>query len=169
MKMYGEKSNWYSGPGFKFVDRYVRDLPGVERLSVYTRPSNTSSFLEGRKLLFQTRFTDAEYWRIMQFEFLEGSPYSADDDIGSNRVAVISDATRRRLFADGLALGETIELDAVEYRVIGVVREAPWYRVNSSGDIWLPLHTQGAAGFFDRLMGGVEVAFLLAPGADRKQ
>ena len=81
MKMFGEKSSWYSGPGFKFVDRYARDLPGVERLSVYSNMSGASTFLDGRKLVFQTRFTDAEFWRVMQFAFLEGAPYTHDDDV----------------------------------------------------------------------------------------
>ena len=39
MRMSGEKSSWYSGPGYRFIDRYARDLPGVQRMTVYTRPS----------------------------------------------------------------------------------------------------------------------------------
>jgi putative ABC transport system permease protein len=169
MKMFGDRSGWYSGPGFKFVDRYARDLPGVEKTSIYSRTSEAASFLEGRKLVFQTRFTDAEYWRIMQFAFLEGAPYTAEDDIHANRVAVISAGSRKRFFGDEPALGKAIELDGVEFRVIGVVRDAPWYRVNAAADIWLPLHNETAAGFFDRLIGDCQAAFLLEPGADKKQ
>ncbi len=32
VKMSGERSDFQAGPGFKLVDRYARDLPGVERL-----------------------------------------------------------------------------------------------------------------------------------------
>jgi len=169
MKMFGDRSNWHSSPGFMFVDRYARDLPGVERTSIYSRSTAAASFLNGRKLVFQTRFTDAEYWRVMQFAFLEGAPYTAADDINANRVAVISAGTRKRFFGDELALGKSIELDGVGYRVIGVVRDAPWYRISAAADIWLPLHTETAAGFFDRLLSGCQAAFLLEPGADKKQ
>jgi putative ABC transport system permease protein len=169
MKMSGERSSWYSGPGFKFVDRYARDLPGVERMSIYTQPSEASAFLEERKLVFQTRFADAEYWRIMQFAFVEGAPFTADDDRDARRVAVIGEGARRRLFGDASTLGRSIELDGVEFRVIGVVRDAPWYRTHAAADIWLPLHTQTSAGFFDRLMGGCQVVYLLEPGADKKK
>jgi putative ABC transport system permease protein len=168
MKMFGDRSNWYSGPGFKFADRYTRDLPGVERMSIYTIALEASSFLEGRKLVFQTRFTDAEYWRIMQFAFLEGAPYTADDDRNANRVAVIGEGARRRFFGDEPALGKSIELDGTQYRVIGVVRDVPWYRTNTAADVWLPLGNQRAAGFFDRLMGGCQVAYLLEPGANKR-
>jgi len=169
MKMFGDRSTWHTGPGFKFVDRYARDLPGVERMSIYTRPSESSTFLEGRKLVFQTRFVDAEFWRIMQFAFVEGAPFTADDDRDARRVAVIGEGARRRFFGDADALGQSIELDGVELRVIGVVRDTPWYRTNSGADIWLPLRTQTAAGFFDRLMGGCQAAFLLEPGTDKRQ
>jgi putative ABC transport system permease protein len=169
MKMFGDRSRWHTGPGFKFVDRYARDLPGVERMSIYTRSSESSTFLEGRKLVFQTRFVDAEFWRIMQFAFVEGAPFTADDDRDARRVAVIGEGARRRFFGDADALGQSIELDGVELRVIGVVRDTPWYRTNSAADIWLPLRTQTAAGFFDRLMGGCQAAFLLEPGTDERQ
>jgi putative ABC transport system permease protein len=169
MKMFGERSNWYSGPSFKFIDRYARDLPGVERLSIYTRTSETNTFLAGRKLIFQMRFTDAEYWRIMQFAFLEGAAFSATDDQNANRVAVISAGARRRFFGDEAALGRAIELDGVEFRVVGVVRDVPYYRMHSTADIWVPLGNQTAAGFFDRLIGGCQAAFLLEPGANPKQ
>jgi putative ABC transport system permease protein len=169
MRMHGDRSNWYSGPGYKFLDRYARDIPGVERMSIYTRSSEVSSFKDGRKLVFQARFVDAEYWRILQFDFMDGVPFTADEAHEANRVAVISDSARRRFFDEGQALGETIELDGKEFRVVGVVRDVPVYRDISHADIWLPLGTQTAAGFFDRMMGGCLAAFLLEPGTERKQ
>ena len=169
MRMHGERSNWYSGAGFKFLDRYARDLPGVERMSIYTRTSEASSFKAERKLVFQTRFVDAEYWRILEFSFLAGVPFTADEDHGANRVAVISDSARHRLFGEESALGKSIELDGKEFRVVGMVRDVPVYRDISHADIWLPLSTQTAVGFFERLMGGCHAAFLLEPGAKKKQ
>lgn len=169
MAMFGDRSNWHSGPGFKFIDRYARDLPGVERMTIVTNTTDAVSFKNGRKEVFYTRFTDAEFWRVMQFTFLEGAAYTHEDDIQANRVAVISEATRRRFFDDQPGLGKTIELDAREYRVIGVVRDVPFYRLYSAAQVWLPMHTNISTGFFDRLMGGCFVTYLLEPGADRAQ
>src|SRR5688500_285256 len=33
--MYGPHNTWSSSGGFKLFDKYARDLPGVERLSIY--------------------------------------------------------------------------------------------------------------------------------------
>ena len=169
MRMFGDRSRWYSGPGFKFLDQYARDLPGVERMTAFTRANGTVTFKDGLKLEFATRGADAEYWRVMDFEFLEGAAFSAEDDVKANRVAVISESARNRLFDQAPALGRTVELDGRDFRIVGVVRDVPWQRMLSSADVWVPIHTVTAANFFDRLMGGCQAAFLLEPGADRRQ
>ena len=49
--MYGPHSTWQSSAGFKLLDTYARNLPGVERLSLYeeqTAPSH--SYLDGQKI-----------------------------------------------------------------------------------------------------------------------
>ena len=169
MKMSGDSNTWISGPGFKFVDRYARDLPGVERVSISTRPNEASTFLEGRKLTFQVRHVDAEYWKILEFSFIEGAPFSADDDRNANRVAVIGEDARLRFFGGEPAEGQAIELDGREYRVVGVVRDAPDHRRTAAADIWVPLGSHPATGFFDRMMGGCQVSFLLEPDASKDQ
>ncbi len=169
MQMYGDRSTWSSGAGYRFIERYGRDLPGVERMTVYTRGHQTITFKEGRKLTFDARFTDAEYWRVLQFAFLEGAPFGAEDDRNANRVAVISEGTRRRCFDDEPGLGKSVELDGSEYRVVGVVEDVPFYRQTAAADIWLPIGCNTAAGFTDALIGGCNVAYLVEEGGDRKQ
>ena len=167
--MSGDNSTWSSGPGYKLIDTYTRDLPGVERMSVYTRAADAVTFRDGRKLDFDVRHTDAEYWRIMEFAFLEGAPFTAADDANANHVAVISDATRLRYFGDEAAMGQSIELDGKAYQVIGIVRNVPWYRLNSAADVWLPLQTQATSAFFDRIIGGCNAVYQLEPGARAKE
>jgi putative ABC transport system permease protein len=169
MRMFGDESEWSSEPGYKFIDRYTRDLPGVEITSIYTQSTGATTFLNERKQVFQMRFTDAEYWRVLQFDFVEGAAFTADDDKNARRTAVISESARRRLFGDQSALGKSMELDASTYDVVGVVRDAPVYREIAAAEVWAPLSTHPMVGFFDRLMDGCRASYLLEPGADRGQ
>lgn len=169
MQMFGERSQWNSSPGFKFLNKYSRDLPGVQRMSIYTSLHNSTLFLEGRKIVLKPRYTDAEYWQIMEFKFLEGSAFGPDDDASANQVAVISADVRLQLFGDDTALGKSIELSGTEFRIIGVVENVPFYRMHSAADVWLPLGTISTAAFFDNIIGGCLAAYLLEPGADPKQ
>lgn len=169
MRMYGDQNEWSSEPGFKLIDRYTRNLPGVERMSVYTQSNGTTTFLNGRKQVFQLRFADAEYWRILQFEFLEGGPFTDADQENARHAAVISESARKRFFGDQPGVGRSIEIDTRRYDVVGVVRDVPVYRSIGSGEIWAPLSAHPTAGFFDRLMGGCHASYLLDPTADKHQ
>jgi putative ABC transport system permease protein len=169
LDMFGEVSTRDGSPGFKFLDTYSRDLPGVQRMSVYTPLHYSSLFLEGRKVVLKPRYSDAEYWQIMEFKFLEGAAFGAHDDANANHVAVISADVRRQLFGNDNALGKTVELSGSEFRIIGVVENVPQYRKHSSADIWLPLGTLANTAFFENMIGGCRAAYLLEPDADPEQ
>src|SRR5688500_11495075 len=46
--MYGDNNTWSSNAGFKLFDRYARELPDVERLSLYQNSRTVHSYLDGR-------------------------------------------------------------------------------------------------------------------------
>lgn len=169
MAMSGKENQWSSEGGYKFFDRYTRDLPGVERMTLYTQSDGSTTFLDGRKQVFQLRFTDAEYWRVLQFNFLEGGPFTDADNKDARLVAVISESARKRFFGNAPAVGKTIEVDTRPHVVVGVVQNVPSHREIACAEIWVPLATHPMQGFFDRLMGGCHAAYLLDPGASKDQ
>ena len=73
--MYGPHSTWSSSGGFKLFDKYARNLPGVERLSIYEGGRTVHSYVDGRKIASSLKRTDDEFWQILDFTFLEGGPY----------------------------------------------------------------------------------------------
>src|SRR5215212_9060434 len=77
--MYGPHGTWSSSGGFKLFDKYARNLPGVERLSIYQGDQTVHSYVDGRKIASSLKRTDDEFWRILDFTFLEGGPYGAAD------------------------------------------------------------------------------------------
>ena len=74
--MYGPHSTWSSSPGFKLLDSQARNLPGVERLSLYEGQHTVHSYVDGRKISSALKRTDDEFWKILDFTFLEGGPYA---------------------------------------------------------------------------------------------
>src|SRR5688572_6184697 len=45
--MYGPHNTMQTSAGFKLLDTYARNLPGVERLSLYTGDGTVHSYLDG--------------------------------------------------------------------------------------------------------------------------
>ncbi|HEV7766332.1 MAG TPA: ABC transporter permease [Thermoanaerobaculia bacterium] len=131
-----------SNPGFKFVDQYVKDLPGAEATSIFTGSSPMVVYHERRKIETHLRRTDGNYWRILDFKFLEGGPFTAEDDRNANFVAVITDDMRERFYGpNAKALGKTFTIDGQRFRVVGVVPAVPITRRAGFSEIWTPVRT----------------------------
>lgn len=164
LKMFGEHNDWTSGPGWKFLDRYACDLPGVAATTFFSSLNQVANYPRGEKVVSQVRATDAAYWDVLRFRFLEGAPYTADDVAEARQVVVINDATRRTFFADAPAVGRDFSLDGESYRVVGVVANVPQTAQVAYADVWRPHSTIRSASWHRGLMGGCNGVFLLAPG-----
>jgi putative ABC transport system permease protein len=162
MRISGKGTSSGAGVGELFHSRYLRDLPGVERVSYFLNNGGLSSQL--RSTSYAVKFTDAEYWHILQFDFLEGGPFSADDVRARRFVAVVSRTTADRYFGPGPALGKTIELDAQRFQVVGVVRDVSPLRHLGYSDVWSPLTTAKGVGRPELLGGGTTLLLMRESG-----
>jgi putative ABC transport system permease protein len=163
--MYGEHATWNGGAGYKLLDRYARNLPGAERLSISSAPRAGQVFVGGQKITLQLRSADAEYWKILEFDFLEGGPFNTQDVAEARLVAVINAATRDRIFGGRDARGKTLEADGQRFQVVGVVRDVPAMRMIPYADVWVPLTTAKSDAFKNEIMGG-HMGIVLATSAD---
>jgi putative ABC transport system permease protein len=164
--MRGKGWGWNSEPGFLLLDRYGRGLPGVERMSIFSTPQDVPSYLAGKRITSALKRTDGEFWKILDFTFLEGSPFTTQDVDEGQRVAVINDSTRRRFFGDVPALGRTLEADGQRFRVVGVVPDVPRLREVPFADIWVPVTTAKSDSYRRELMGNFMGIFLARSPAD---
>jgi putative ABC transport system permease protein len=128
-------------PSFELLDLHLRDLPGAEKVSISSFFWRALSYVDGQRIESFLRYTDAEFWEILRFDFIEGRPFTRDEVDGASFVAVINRASRERFFAGENAVGRTIEADGKRYRVVGVVEDVPMLRLVPFADIWTPLTT----------------------------
>lgn len=163
-RMEGDENTWQSPPGYRLVHEFARNLPGVELMTVQTGTTMATSFVDGRKIESDLKHTDGNFWKLYQFAFVEGGPYTDADVETARLVAVINETTRKRFFDGQPAVGRYLDADGQRFQVIGVVRDVASMRTPSS-DIWAPLNTQKAKGWQDEYLGNFEPAFLLASNA----
>jgi putative ABC transport system permease protein len=159
--IYGIHGGTTSNPGYRFVDKYVRGLQRAEATSIFTGPSAMVMYHDGRRLESHIRRTDGAYWQILDFKFLEGGPFTEEDNTNANPVAVITDDMRERLFgAHASAVGRTFFIDGQQFRVIGVVPAVPITRRVGFSEIWAPIRT--TKGEYQKAMIGNFSAIVLA-------
>jgi putative ABC transport system permease protein len=145
--------------GYKTIDKYLKPMTGVERVSAFTTPASVSVYQGDRVSQLDMRRVDADYWRILDFKLLAGRLPNADDDANGRFVAVINATTARRLFGDASAPGQKMSIGGQMFEVIGVVEDV--IHVNAYADIWAPLYTFPSGTWRDEQTGSF-AALLLA-------
>jgi putative ABC transport system permease protein len=133
--MYGPESSMTSNPGYGFLNRALPNLPGLEAMSIISEPSTAVIYDRGRRLEAQMVRTDGAYWRILDFRFVEGGPYT---DAGDQRAVVLSETLRDRVFGRTSVVGRTMNINGHRYRVGGVVVPAASTRMAAWSEIYAP-------------------------------
>lgn len=137
----GKESNVNTFPGYGFLNRYLRGLPGAENISLFTTAGRVALYHHGAKIESHIRRTDGAYWQILDFTFVEGGPYSEDDNANARQVAVITTDLRRQLFGNVPAAGQSIDIDGRRFRIVGVVQPVTITRTAGFSEIWAPIRT----------------------------
>jgi putative ABC transport system permease protein len=158
--------NLYSGPGYRLLDQYARNMPNVEITSICTRTGGVVFYLNGERIRLYVKQTDSEFWRIFKFDFLEGAPFTKEDADSGRLVAVINEATSRKLFGDQSAVGKTIEVGDRHFRVSGVVANVPILRQLPFADAWIPIVANPNDSYKKEWIGGFIGIFMLRSKAD---
>ncbi|WP_128545906.1 ABC transporter permease [Larkinella soli] len=152
------------GPmSFKFLTDYAKSLKTAERVTILTFLNSSNAYVGSQKIKLSTKYTDADFWRVMEFEFLEGKPYNEQNIANSDHVAVITDDLERQYFGSETepVVGKDIEIENIHYRVIGVVRGSPVTRIYSYADVYFP-YTAPKSNYQNGGMRGGYVAVVLA-------
>lgn len=93
---------------------------------------------EQRYVNYQIAYTDPGFWKIFDFTFLEGAPFSVPDFESGIPRAVVSSETASRLFGRKKVIGETIILNHITYTICGVVKDVSRAARKAYADVWVP-------------------------------
>jgi len=164
---YGPQDSQTAPPGYGFIERYVRPLQGAERMAVYSNMATTGIYENGQRLEAVARRVDGEYWRILDFRFLSGRPFTAQEEQSGSLVAVISEGLSRRLFGSARGVGKSFELDGRRFRVIGVVAHVSLARaIAAYSELWIPIGASRSSDFRHQMLGDFNAAVLARSKSD---
>lgn len=134
------KNTMSSGPpSFYFLDHYARAIKTPVTIAISSGFSGTNTYVNNKKIAVNYKFTNAEYWDVLDYDFLEGKAYNKQQVNNADKVAIISADMKKEYFGDvPSVVGQYIEADNVKYRVIGVVQNVPITSYMTYSDIYLP-------------------------------
>jgi putative ABC transport system permease protein len=141
MEMKGSKTGYMSrGPHtFYYLDHYAGSLKIPQKIAISSMFDFSSAYVNNKKIAINQKYTNAAYWDVLDYDFLEGRPYNQKQVNDGERVTVISEDTKIAYFGNvPSVVGQYIEADNIKYRVIGVVKNVPITQMMMYGDIYLP-------------------------------
>ena len=108
--------------------------------------------------------TDAAFFRIFDYSFIAGKPYSEEDFQSGRHNAILCKTLAHKLFGTDDIINNTILINDVEYTVTGVVKDVSPALNNAYAELWVPYSSVPAV---KAISGGGDIvgsfrAFILA-------
>jgi len=124
---------------FYFLDHYVTALKKPVKVAISSSPKGTNTYINNKKIAINFKYTNADYWEVTDYAFLEGKPFTRQQVANGEKVAVISEDMKKAFFGDmPSVVGKYMEADNELYRVSGVVKNVPVTLYMLYSDIYLP-------------------------------
>ena len=147
--------NMTSKPAYDFVKNYVKPMETPEKVGVIAGWNLYNLYQNNRKTKLNVAYTDAGFWDIADFRFVEGKAYNSSDVENMQPLAVIDEFTKKLVFGDEEAVGKSIRIFRIDYKVIGVVKNVDRVRMRTYANVYLPVTTSEALSANDILSSGV--------------
>jgi putative ABC transport system permease protein len=118
---------------------HLKKVKSADLISMYTNTGSWEFIFNGKyQLKLQTQ-TDAEYWSMYQYAFLQGRPYTEEEVTRGANLCVITRSLKELLFgSEQDVLGKTVHYTSMNLVVTGVVEDPPKTDQNAMGDLYFP-------------------------------
>lgn len=138
-----EKNSGYigNGLGYRIINECFYPMQTPEVISAATNNTRKQRLsVPGIKQVQEVdvRGVDAAFWNIFDFRFLNGAPFTQEVFDAAIPVAVISDRIALAFFGTTDVVGQTIQLDFVDYTIRGIVPSVSEAVSEAYGEIWVP-------------------------------
>lgn len=97
-------------------------VPGIEELTIVRQEHDGDAVVGDITLPIGRLWADNSFFNVFTFPMIKGDAATA---LSAPYSIVLTEASAKKLFGDGEALGKAIKFDTVEYQVTGVIKDVP--------------------------------------------
>ncbi len=148
--------------GLDFVKEHILPMKSTEMISMYSAGGILDVYPNNQKLQLKTIYTDANYWKIFDFEFIEGQPLSsASVENQAREIVIAEDAAEKYFGKHSQYLGKELKWGNQFFKVTGVIKPVNTSARGVNSDIYMPYtHLPKQALNYRWGFGGMQVALL---------
>lgn len=142
------EEGWYNkanGPqSHRYVKEQFKSLTIPEAVSAYSMWGSANvNEKGGPSVKVDMGLTDAAFWKVFDFTFIEGKSYNeASFEAGLTEI-VLSESVARKVFGRTDVVGRQIECNYAPYKVVGVVKDVSTLADKAYAQIWMPYTSVG--------------------------
>ena len=92
----------------------------------------------GNQMSAMVKLVDVDYWKVFNFQFLKGKPFTEAEFQSGLPVAVISESLARGVFGTTDVVGKDVRFAFRNYRISGVVKDVSPIASMSYAQLWTP-------------------------------
>lgn len=141
------KGTYNSSLGIRYVKEVIQTLKTPEAIVITTAP--LFQFFQGGEMFASVPGIDEQpkilymgcnpaFWQVYDFRFLYGKPFTESDFESGVRTVVLCRSMARQFFGKEDVIGQTIQLNEVEYRICGVVEDVSGTLEDTYAQVWIP-------------------------------
>ena len=164
-------SSYQGQMSLSFVRNELRGLDYVSDIAAYEDNTDNHGALlpDGMsEVKVEVKPVDDGFFRVYDFNFIEGGPFTSEDIDGEVMEAIISDQAAELIFGkENEYVGKTLTLDQINYRVKGVVESASPMTPVSFSQVYVPAlktQTEITGNLQKRLNGKYEAVMIIEDG-----
>lgn len=154
------------GMSFKAAEAIFGDLENAETVSYCMAKGEGAAYVglsssnSEKKIV---SLVDDNYFRIFQFDFISGQPFTNEQAEASRREAIITDRVALQFYNSTDVTGKNININFYDYRITGVVRSFSSLFNQAYSDVWIVADKQSmdwAPGRSEGLLGNCQAIVL---------
>ena len=125
------------------LDYLVAEVPMIKRISPEANKQTLVAY-GTRSGTYGVRGIYSSYQQIRDLEIAEGAFFGEQEDFTHSRVAVLGSDVKKKLFSGLNAVGETVRIEGISYKVVGVMkRMLQDGDDNMNGSVYIPYSAMG--------------------------
>lgn len=130
-----------SSLGYKFYKDKISKMKTPELTTVFIDYAPLDVFPDGQKLALNGNLTDANYWKIFDFKFIEGGPFKEEAVSNQANVIILRESIAKKYFGELPSyLGKELVWGLNgPFKVIGVVKDVSTSNRSVRADFFVPI------------------------------
>lgn len=170
-KTWGNNDSSNGLMGLKTAKACFEGLTTAQEVSIHAYMETMQiSLPRGTRTGVDVEQIDGAFWRIFDFSFTNGKPFSDAEANSGLPVAVITESVARLLFGSPEAVGKELLINDGPYRVSGVVKDVSSMASTAYAQVWIPYQSTNVTGkennWCDDVMGRMRVVILAKNSSD---